>query len=45
MENPIISSNCEKLLHFVQDKYESNELSDSDLVQLIFFCYIYTPKN
>jgi hypothetical protein len=35
MENPIISSNCEKLLHFVQGKYESSELTDSDLVQLI----------
>jgi DNA-binding MurR/RpiR family transcriptional regulator len=28
-------TNIEKLLYFVQDKYESNELSDSDLVQLI----------
>lgn len=35
MVTPTISSNCEKLIYFVQDKYESNELTESDLVQLI----------
>ena len=35
METTTISSNCEKLLHFIQGKYENNELTESDLVQLI----------
>lgn len=39
MEKQAISSNAEKLIYFVQEKYELNELSDNDLVQLIILCF------
>ena len=35
MENPTIITNGEKLLYFIQEKYESNNLTNEDLVQLI----------
>lgn len=35
MANPTISSNCEKLLYFIQEKYESNDLTNEDVVLII----------
>lgn len=39
METPVKTSNQDKLLSFVYDKYNNNELKDSDLVQLIILCF------
>jgi hypothetical protein len=39
METPINTSNCNKLLCFIQEKYESDDLKDLDLVQLIILCF------
>ena len=39
MEKPTITSNGEKLLYFIQEKYESNDLTNEDLVQLIILCF------
>ncbi len=35
MANPTISSNGEKLLYFIQEKYESNNLTNEDVVSII----------
>jgi hypothetical protein len=39
METPTNTNNCNKLLYFVQEKYESDDLKDLDLVQLIILCF------
>ena len=39
MQTPIKQSNSEKLNLFVYEKYNNNELSDNDIVQLIILCF------
>ena len=38
MEKPTIKSNGEKLEKFIYEKFEKNELSNEDLVQVIELC-------
>jgi hypothetical protein len=38
METPTKTTNCEKLEKFIYDKFNQNELSNEDLVQIIELC-------
>lgn len=39
METPTITSNGEKLIYFIQEKYEADVLKNNDLVQIIILCF------